>query len=236
MKRAGRALSGATVLVALLAAVAINHAQAQNPPPDGPRYIATYVEVMPSAVSDGAALVRQFRDAARKEAGNLRLEAAQRISQPNQFVILEAWQDQAALEAHQKAQAMATFRAKLKPVQDAPADERVNYVLSVGPVPPTVGTTAVVTVTHVDVVPPQKDMTSALLKQLAEDSRKDDGNLRFEATVQNGRPNHFTVITAWRDQAALDAHVMNAKTRAFRDQLAPAAGALYDERFYKALD
>jgi hypothetical protein len=29
---------------------------------------------------------------------------------------------------------------------------------------------------------------------------------------------------------------MNAKTRAFRDKLAPASGALYDQRFYKALD
>src|SRR5262249_51642813 len=162
------------------------------------------------------ALVRQFRDASRKDAGNLRVEAAQRIGQSNQFVILTAWQDQAALDAHQKAAAAATFRDKLKAIQDAPADERVNYVLSVGPVPATRGSGAVITVTHVDVVPPQKDMTSALLKQLAEDSRKDDGNLRFEATTQNGRPNHFTVITAWRDQAALDAHVANAKTRAFR--------------------
>jgi hypothetical protein len=29
---------------------------------------------------------------------------------------------------------------------------------------------------------------------------------------------------------------MNAKTRAFRDKLAPASGALYDQRFYKLLD
>jgi quinol monooxygenase YgiN len=219
-----------------MACLAIGHAQAQSPPPEGPRYTAIYVEVMPTAAGDGAALVRQFRDAGRKEAGNLRVEAAQRIGQPNQFVILEAWQDQAALDAHQKAPPTATLRDKLKPIQDAPADERVNYVLSVGPLPATLDGAAVVTVSHVDVVPPQKEMTSALLKQLAEDSRKDDGNLRFEATTQNGRPNHFTVITAWRDQKALDAHVANAKTRAFRDQLAPAAGALYDERFYKALD
>lgn len=232
MTRAARALSGA----ALAACLAITQAQAQSQPPDGPRYIATYVDVMPTAVSDGAALVRQFRDAGRKEAGNLRLDAAQRIGQPYQFVILEAWQDQAAFDAHEKAAHTTTFRDKLKAIQGAPYDERVNYVLSVGPPSAALGGAAILTVTHVDVVPPQKDMTSALLKQLAEDGRKDDGNLRFEATTQAGRPNHFTVIGAWRDQTAVDAHAMNAKTRAFRDQLAPAAGALYDERFYKALD
>jgi hypothetical protein len=29
---------------------------------------------------------------------------------------------------------------------------------------------------------------------------------------------------------------MAAHTRAYREKLAPASGALYDERFYKALD
>jgi hypothetical protein len=29
---------------------------------------------------------------------------------------------------------------------------------------------------------------------------------------------------------------MNAKTRTFREKLAPASGALYDQRFYKLLD
>jgi quinol monooxygenase YgiN len=232
MKAAGKALGAAIVAV-----LAITRAQAQAPqPPDGPRYVATYVDVMPTREGDGAALVRQFRDASRKETGNLRLEAAHRIGQANQFVILEAWQDQAALDAHAKAAHTTAFRDKLKAIQDAPYDERVNYVLSVGALPAEIGGAAILTVTHVDVVPPQKDMASALLKQLAEDSRKDDGNLRFEATTQLTRPNHFTVITAWRNAKAFDAHIMNAKTRAFRDQLAPASGALYDERLYKALD
>jgi len=29
---------------------------------------------------------------------------------------------------------------------------------------------------------------------------------------------------------------MNAKTRGFRDKLAPASGALYDERLYKVMN
>src|SRR5215472_14697711 len=103
MTRTVKALGGA----AIVACLASGQAQAQSPPPEGPRYTAIYVEVMPTAVSDGAALVRQFRDAGRKEPGNLRLEAVQRIGQPNQFVILEAWQDQAALDAHAKAASTA---------------------------------------------------------------------------------------------------------------------------------
>ena len=88
-------------------------------------------------------------------------------------------------------------------------------------------------------VAPRSDIRldeTSRMKQLADDSRKDDGNLRFEALTQTNRQNHFTVIEIWRSRKTADAHSMNAKTRAFRDKLAPASGALYDQRFYKALD
>ena len=115
-------------------------------------------------------------------------------------------------------------------------DERVHFPLSVGPLPATFGGAAIVVVTHVDVIPPQRENGTGLVKQLAEDSRKDDGNLRFEAVTQTNRQNHFSVVEAWKNHSALDTHSMNAKTRGFRDKLAPASGALYDERLYKVVN
>jgi quinol monooxygenase YgiN len=53
---------------------------------------------------------------------------------------------------------------------------------------------------------------------------------------QTNRPNHFTVVEAWKDRNAFDAHGMAAHTRQFRDRLAPMSGALYDERLYGVLD
>ena len=90
--------------------------------------------------------------------------------------------------------------------------------------------------THVDVIPPQRENGTAITKQLADDGRKDDGNLRFEAVIQtNGRTTSRSSScgatarpprrTAWRPH-----------TRAFREKLGPASGALYDERFYKVLE
>ena len=38
------------------------------------------------------------------------------------------------------------------------------------------------------------------------------------------------------DRKAADAHSMTANTRAYREKLGPASGALYDERFYKMLN
>jgi len=54
--------------------------------------------------------------------------------------------------------------------------------------------------------------------------------------IQTNRQNHFTVIELWRDSKAAEAHSMAPATRAFREKLAPASGALYDERFYKVLE
>jgi quinol monooxygenase YgiN len=91
-------------------------------------------------------------------------------------------------------------------------------------------------VTHVDVPPPFKDTTVPLLQSLADASRKEAGNLRFEVQQQGNRPNHFTVVELWADQKAYDAHVMAPHTRQFRDKLGPMSGALYDERLYRAFD
>jgi len=237
MKTTLQLLLALAVFAGMLVPAAHAQAPAAPPPvPDGPRYIVTYLEVMPTASANGTALARRFRDATRKEAGNLRAEALQRIGQPNQLVLLEAWKDQAAADTHAKAAATAEFRDKIKAIQNAPIDERIHFPLSVGPLAAKGGGAAIAIVTHVDVIPPQRENGTALTKQLAEDGRKDDGNLRFEAVTQTNRQNHFTVIELWGDRKAADAHSMAAHTRAYRDKLGPASGALYDERLYKTLD
>jgi len=232
MRAAIRALVGA----AIFAGIAMMRAGAQAPVPDGPRYVVTYLEVMPTAAVQGAALARAMRDAVRGEAGNLRGEAIERIGQPNQLVILSAWKDEAALAAHAKAPPTAQLLERLQKIQNAPYDERVTFALSVDPPRAPLGRGAVVVVTHVDVIPPQRELATALVKQHAADGRAEADNLRFEALTQTNRQNHFTVIEAWKDANAARAHGMNAATRAFRDKIAPAIGALYDERFYTAIE
>jgi quinol monooxygenase YgiN len=71
---------------------------------------------------------------------------------------------------------------------------------------------------------------------LAETSRNDDGNVRFEVLQQSSRQNHCTIVEVWKDQKALAAHVMTGHTRQFREKFQPLSGSLYDERLYTALD
>jgi quinol monooxygenase YgiN len=200
-------------------------------------YVVTYVEVMPSGVTPGAALLRQYRDASAKEDGNLRADALQEIDRPNRFVVLEAWRDKAAFDAHGQNAGTAQFRDKLKPIADAPYDERITNELYATPTQkgsPRLSAEVYV-VTHVDVIPPGKDDCMAALKAMTTDTGNDPGNISYQALQQVNRGNHFTVVEAWTDRKAFDGHAMAAHTRAFRDRLSPNAGALYDERIYQPL-
>ena len=64
---------------------------------------------------------------------------------------------------------------------------------------------------------------------------KESGSARFDIFQQGSRPNHFTVVEVWKSQAAYDSHIIAAHTKAYRDQLTPMSGALYDERLYHAI-
>jgi len=196
-------------------------------------YTVTYVEVVPPSTAEGASALRQYGEASRRDPGARRVEVLQRIDRPSHFAVLATWNDQKAFEAHRAATAMTELRDKLQAILASPNDERSHQGLSVAP--PVTGAGTVWVVTHVDVIPPRKDDGVALLKQLAEDSRKDAGNLRFDVVQQASRPNHFTVVEVWTDRKAFDAHGMAAHTRQFRERLAPMSGSLYDERLYTTL-
>ncbi len=202
-------------------------AQAQN----ATLYTVSYVEVGPVLAKLGAATLHAYRDAARKDA--TALDVLQRIDRPNQFVILAAWADQKAFEAHTSGETAKKLNEKLTTMLASPPDTRQHNGLSIAPAK--AGKDAILVVTHVDVIPPEKDNGANALEQLADGGRGHTGNLQFDVWRQTSRPNHFTVVEAWVNRGAFDVHQMQKETREFRLKLGPMSGALYDERLYKIL-
>jgi quinol monooxygenase YgiN len=231
--------------IALLFAAIAGPVQAQAPAPGGaatqpaagsPIYIVTYFEVGAAAASQTVGVLRQFAAATRKADGNTGFVVLQENGRPSRFAMVEVWRDKPALDAH--AAAVGGLHDKLQPLFASPLDIRTNSGLAVAG--PAIGAepgagNAVYVLTHVDVFPAGKDQTIELLKQLAEASRKESGNLRFDVLQQEGRANHLPLVEAWRDAGAQRAHAMAEHTRAFRAKLVPLQGALYDERLYSAI-
>jgi quinol monooxygenase YgiN len=203
-----------------------------QPAPSGPAFCVTYFEVAPAASRKTAGLLRQFAGATRKEDGNVEFLALHESGRPGRFAIVEAWRDKAALDAH--GAAMKALGDKLQTDFASPFDARQFWTLSVAA--PAAGADmkgTVFVLTHVDVFPAGKDQAAALIKEQVDGSRKDGGAVRFDAVIQDARPNHFHLIEAWANRGVREAHALADHTRQFRAKLVPLEGALYDERLYE---
>jgi quinol monooxygenase YgiN len=201
-----------------------------------PVYLVAYVDVMPNAVVSGATLLERYREASPKEAGNQRLDVLHETARPNRFAILEVWEDEATLNGHDKAASTLHLRDALKEIQIAPSDVRVSSGIYGRPVKGGDRASTIYVLIHVDVFQQYKDYCLALLKAMSIDTSQDDGNIDLEVLQQANHPNHFTVVEEWATRKALDAHIIAAHTRAFRERLSPMEGAPYDARFYNELD
>ena len=207
-------------------------------PSDAAFYAVSYVEVMASGSSKATAIatLRQYRDASRKQQGPggfVRLELFEQTDRPGHFAIVETWRDQKAFDARDAA-AQKQLLDALQPLRVSGYDQRPYKTLSVGAAPPAPNHRVVSVISHVDVAP--NPQVPVLLKGLAEASRKDDGNVRFDVLQHAMRSNHFTVIETWQSQKALDAHAAAAHTKQYRDELQPMTGSPLDERMYQAID
>jgi quinol monooxygenase YgiN len=230
---------GAAMLAAAGAlAACVQAPEASGPAPAAPSpvplYIVTYAEFIPSAQASAAALLKKICGADRKAAGNLGCVAAEEIGRPNRFVLLKIWRDQAAADG--AAAQTAPLEVELDALRAAPADRRINGGMAVGPARGAIGPGALYAVTHVDVTPPRKDDGAAALAQWRADNIKDAGAIRLDVLQQANRPNHFTLVEAWKNRAAFEAYIAAPHTANFRAAIGPMQGALYDERLYRAID
>jgi quinol monooxygenase YgiN len=226
----GQGLLGLFGLAFLLTMAAPSAAQAQD---RDAVYGVTALDVAPGAASQGAALLRQYRDSALKQAGNTDITLLQEADWPNRFVIYEGWKDQSAYDANEKAAHSAELRDKLKPIAGAPYDRREYHVITVGPSQPATGADAVYMQLHLDVFPPGIDATLAAAKAVAEAARKGEGNLRYDV-VRSVKPpqSHTTFLAAWQSRKAFETYENSAYARQFRDTVGPLLGSPFDDRLY----
>ena len=218
-------------LACLLAIAAGSAARAQAGP--DAIYGVTSLDVAPDAVAQGVAILKQYRDAGRQQAGNLGVDLLQELNWPNRFMIYETWKDQSAYDANEKAERTVELRGKLAPITGAPYDRRDYHVISVGPAKPATGAGAVSMQLHLDVFPPGLVPALAAVKQVAEAARKGEGNLRYDV-VQSVKINtsHMTLFGTWQSRKAFDDYEMSAYGRHFRDAIGPLLGSPYDDRLY----
>ncbi len=193
-----------------------------------------YLEVQATEAAQAAtqAALDTYEAALKTEAGFISLEAFEQVGRAGHLVFIETWRDQAAMEA-QNFTAQQQLTATLEPLRTSNVDRRpYKAVLTAQEDVPSEATVYVIS--HVDAAP-GGDMPE-ILQAWVDGSRAESGNLRFDLLQHAVRGNHYTVIEAWENSAALEAHVMAPHTRAFRDAFGPLAGSPLDERIFTRLE
>jgi quinol monooxygenase YgiN len=200
-------------------------------------YAVAYVETTASSASKAAALLKQYRDASAKQDGFASIELFEQIGRPGHFAVFEVWRDQKAFDARDPS-AQKQLRDSLQPIRVSDYDQRPYKTITLDNRRGRLQPAQVVVIAHVDIAPTPnpKVAAAAMLTDLADASRREPGNVRFDVVQHTMRANHFTVVEVWRDQMALDAHVASPHTRQYRDALQPMTGSPLDERVYKAIE
>jgi quinol monooxygenase YgiN len=212
-------------------------AQAPRPAPvattDQTFYSVAYIEVRPSGRAAAIQALKAYKDSIRPNSASLRTELFEQADRPGHLLLVETWQSQAAFDAGTGMLRKRLMDA-IEPLRVSGWDQRPYKTLSVasGAAEPT--NRSVFVISHVDVTPDPK--IAGMLKDLAEKSRLEEGNVRFDVLAHTMRSNHFEVIETWQNQKALDNHAAAAHTRQYRDDVQPALGSPLDERVYKAIE
>ena len=197
-------------------------------------YGVTAFDVAPGAASQGVALLKQYRDGALKQAGNLGVTLLQEADWPNRFVIYEGWKDQAAYDANDKAahsaelarQAQVHRRRSLRPARLQRHLGRARPARRQAATPSTCSCIST-------------SSRPASMRRWRPPRRWPRPPARAKAicaTTSCGRSSrrlsHTTLLAAWQNRKAFDAYENSAYARQFRDAVGPLLGSPFDDRLY----
>src|SRR5438876_9306209 len=197
-------------------------------------YAVSFVEVMPGSKAAAVAALKQYRDTSSKDEGFVSLQLFEQIGWPARFALVEKWADQKAYDAHGMAAHTKQMLMKLEPIRVGAYDQRPYRTLAIGSAS-AAGNGAIVVLTRVDLVGRHLD-APALLEQMAENGRKDEGNVRLDVLQGATRPNHFTIVETWQNQKAFDGHAAVEHTRQLGYAVNAALGSPMDQRLFKVLE
>src|SRR5471030_1209972 len=72
-------------------------------------YVIVHIDIVSARVEQGEALLRQFGAESRRDDGAVRFDVLQEATRRNHFTIVEVWQNQQQLEAHEAAEHTRQF-------------------------------------------------------------------------------------------------------------------------------
>ena len=92
--------------------------------PDTAIHAVTYLDLLPNKADAERPLLVQQTLSARGQRGCRSSELLQEQGRPNHFMLVETWDDEAALDRYRATEEYRAFRTTLQPAIGSPLDER----------------------------------------------------------------------------------------------------------------
>lgn len=227
----------ACAVLAIMGATLAVRAGDAPAPPQGPIHVTVFYEVTPGGVNQAIPMLKQYRDAAKAEAGATTVTVYQEAGAPFRFVSMEVWRDMASYQAHSKAGSTTGLAERMKAVQYGPADMRPHAVHFAAPEGKAPGAGSVTIISHLDVPPMGIPALLELMKPLSEAVSKQQGMVTYQILRQTaGARNHFRHFEVWASEKDWEAHNLTKYSQDFRIGIGPLLGTPYDQRKYTVVN
>jgi quinol monooxygenase YgiN len=100
--------------------------------PAGPGVVvdrSAMLKKFPAVTAEGETLLRQLALESRRDPGCVSFDVLQEPHRRNHFTVVQVWEDEASLLAHEAAAHTRATREKLQPILGAPLDQRLHVLL-----------------------------------------------------------------------------------------------------------
>src|SRR5262249_7828492 len=94
-----------------------------------PIVVMTHIDIIPTALDQGRAAIKQLVESTRHQNANLRFDVLVQTNRPNHMTLIEGWKRPADKNAESAAASTISFRRNLLPMSGSPYDERIYRAL-----------------------------------------------------------------------------------------------------------
>jgi quinol monooxygenase YgiN len=100
------------------------YVESEKPAALSPIVVMTHIDVIPTALDQGRARIKQLVESSRHQSANLRFDVLVQTNRPNHMTLIEGWKSQADKKAESAAPGTTSYRHDLLPMSGSPYDER----------------------------------------------------------------------------------------------------------------
>lgn len=220
------------LLSVVLGAVPVSGMTVLQPVPAQSFQEVIYMEVQPSARHNALQELRTWVQRQRESRSDLNVALLRELNRPHQFLLLAGSSKGLPVALNDLNQVRPSSLAGHLILPDF----NLTSDFMNGTAPLTIPREALIMVAHLDADPSQREQAQIQLNRLGNVIPGLKGNQGVQILTWKKRPNHWTLLTIWKDQASYLAGLEDPHVRKIRAVIASYAAAPSDLRLYQRVD